>query len=42
MGCPRLVFPGNHAEFEMEPEPFAEVLLEAREMLEERKDKRRV
>jgi hypothetical protein len=39
MGCPRLVFPGNDAESEMEPEPFAEALLEACEMLERRKGK---
>lgn len=37
MGCPRQVFPGNDAEFEMEPESFAEALLEACEMLERRK-----
>jgi hypothetical protein len=39
MDCPRLVFPGNHAGFEREPEPFAKALLEAFDMLERRKKK---
>jgi hypothetical protein len=37
MGCPRLMFPGNHAGFEMEPEVFAKALLEAFEMMEKKK-----
>lgn len=36
LGCPRLVFPGNHAGFEMEPEVFSKALLDAFAMLEKR------
>jgi hypothetical protein len=38
MGCPMLMFPGNHARFEMEPKVFSKALLEAFEMME-RKNK---
>ena len=37
MGCPRLMFPGNHAGFEVEPEVFSKALLDAFEMMEKKK-----
>ena len=36
MGCPSLMFPGNHAGFEMAPEVFAKALLHAFEMMEKK------
>ena len=36
IGCPRLMFPGNHGGFEMEPKEFAESLLDAFKLMEKK------